>query len=473
MKYSNKLAFMPLRYLLPILWLIIILLTSFFSYIYVKENLSLCVNNKDEIAQILDLVFLDTFLLLLMMLVFGIFSYFIINKRYLHLLNIISSYKQGRDGKQECIGGNDEISAISKAFSNMSYRMNAVLDDMHTFVAILDTQGKIVFVNNTPLQASDLKYVDVKEKRLSETYWWEYDSTRQKEISDLIDRCIEGENINCETQIQIKNAQLIWITFSLHPVYDTEGNIEHLVAEGVDISRQKEAYEEMLRQGRKAQLGEMISIIAHQWRQPLSLISSITGQVELNAELDLIDKHIIKESMNKINKTVEHLSSTMEQFTGFFDPNKKAGGTSFSNIIEQTMQILESSLRMQDIDIEIKIDKEEHFISFEDELIQVLMDILKNSADFFKENKITNASIRLEQFQNDKFISLAVSDNAGGIHNKDIAYIFDPYFSTKEDAKGSGLGLHMSKMIVQDHCNGKLEVEQLQKGTKFIISLPR
>ncbi len=61
----------------------------------------------------------------------------------------------------------------------------------------------------------------------------------------------------------------------------------------------------------------------------------------------------------------------------------------------------------------------------------------------------------------------------GGIHNKDIAYIFDPYFSTKEDAKGSGLGLHMSKMIIQDHCNGKLEVEQLQKGTKFIISLPR
>ena len=473
MKYSDKLAFMPLRYLLPLLLLVIILCTSLFSYIYVKESLSLCVNNKDEISEILKLLFFDTLLLLFLMLIFGLFSYFVINKRYLHLLNIISSYKQGMNGKQEHIGGNDEISAISKAFSNMSNRINAVLNDMYTFVAVLDTKGNIVFVNNTPLQVSSLNYEDVESKRLSDTYWWEYDSTRRNEISDLIDRCIQGEIINCETQIQVKNSQLIWITFSLHPVYDSEGKIEHLVAEGVDISRQKEAYEEMLRQGRKAQMGEMISMIAHQWRQPLSLIGSVTGQVELNSELDLIDKQSLKKSMDKINKTVEHLSSTMQQFTSFFNPNKKAGWTSFSSIIENTMQIIESTLRTQDISIDIKIKKEEHFVSFEDELIQVLIDMLKNSADFFEENKINNALILIEQYTDEKFIHLAVSDNAGGIQNQDLEHIFDPYFSTKAEAKGSGLGLHMSKMIVQDHCAGKLEVEQLSGGVKFIISLPR
>ena len=472
MNYSDKLAFMPLRYLLPLLWLIIILGTSLFSYTYINDSLSLCIDNQEEINQIKELVFLDTLLLISLMLIFGIFSYFVINKRYKQLLSIISSYKQGMDGKQEVIEGNDEISAISKAFCNMSKRMNAVLDDMYTFVAVLDTTGHILFVNNTPLQVSGLSSKDVKAKKLSDTYWWAYDSKRKDEISDLIDRCIKGEIINYETQIQVFGGQLIWITFSLHPVYDSEGNIEHLVAEGVDISRQKQAYEEMLAQSRKAQMGEMISVIAHQWRQPLGVIGSVTGQIELSAELDTLDKYEIKKNMKKINETVEHLSSTMQQFTSFFNPNKKAQRTSFSSIVENSMTILGSSLQTQGININVNIMKEEHFISFEDELMQVLMDMLKNSADFFLQNKIETPFIEIEQFLKDGFICLSISDNAGGIDDEAIKHLFDPYFSTKEDEKGSGLGLHMSKMIVQDHCDGKIEVEQLDGGARFIICLP-
>jgi signal transduction histidine kinase len=229
----------------------------------------------------------------------------------------------------------------------------------------------------------------------------------------------------------------------------------------------------MLHQSRKAQMGEMISVIAHQWRQPLGVISSVTGQVEMNIELDLLEKEQLKKSMHKINTTVEHLSSTMNQFTSFFNPNKKAQWTSFSSIVEHSMNIIGSSLKNKGINIEVKISKEEHIISFEDELIQVLMDMLKNSADFFTQNSIENPSIILEQYINEEFVCLSITDNAGGIKDEVLENLFDPYFSTKKNETGSGLGLHMSKMIVQDHCNGKIEVEQREGGARFIICLPQ
>jgi|GEM_PF-4175679 len=604
MKYSDKLAFMPLRYLMPLIWLCVILSTSIFSYFYVQEELKVgikkdisehiskrflhannnleyalnmgieeedliqtqnifefekneeiimgyikkdgssvllsgknklknfeyflkhdfkdpqkllemisvklcdkyenehliwvnkdvfyifrplinaCDGNihflrfsikseKDEhVSQMLNIIFFYTITLLGMMFIIGIFSYSVISYRLALLLEHISNYKQGMSNKQTVMGGRDEIAKISKAFDSMSHKMNAVLDDMYTFVAILSPKGEVLFTNNTPLKASNLEFSDVEGKKLSDTYWWEYDKKIQAEIEELISRCIEGEIINHETQIQIALGKLIWINFNMHPVYNEKGEIEHLVAEGVDISRQKQAYEDMLRQSRKAQMSEMISVIAHQWRQPLGVISAVTGKVILDAELDLLTEKDIKRSMSKINDTVSHLGSTMTQFTNFFNPNKKAHETSFTQIIKKSILIIGSKLESEGIKIEVSIDREHKIQSFEEELMQVIMDMMKNSADFFKINNISKAKILMKQFIQDDYICLSIEDNAGGIKDEDMQELFKPYFSTKPQEGGTGLGLHMSKMIVQDHCAGKIEVKQLEGGARFIICLP-
>jgi len=433
---------------------------------------SITSEKAEHMSEMLNVILFYTMILLGAVLSVGAFSYFIVSHRLSMLLKYISGYKQGRSKDDKPMGGCDEIADISKAFYAMSHKMNAVLDDMYTFVAILNPKGHLLFANNTPLQASNLTFSDVEGKKLCDTYWWEYDAQTRQEIEVLIERCINGEIINHETQIQIAQGQLIWINFSMHPVYNENGQIEHLVAEGVDISRQKQAYEDMLRQSRKAQMGEMISVIAHQWRQPLSVISAVTGKVGLDAELDLLNEKDIKRSMNKINDTVSHLGSTMTQFTNFFNPNKKAHETSFLEIVNKSMLIIGSKLESEGIEIKVSIDTEHKIQSFEEELMQVIMDMMKNSADFFKINIIDKAQISIEQFIQGDYICLSITDNAGGIKDEDMEDLFKPYFSTKPQEGGTGLGLHMSKMIVEDHCSGKIEVEQLPEGARFIICLP-
>lgn len=426
---------------------------------------------KEHVKRTLDTIVLYTTVLLIAMVLAGSFSYYIISLRLNRLLSLISGYKQSSDLQASPMGGKDEIAAIANAFESMTHRMNKILDDMYTFVSVLDPQGHILFVNNTPLAVSELQVSDVVGKKLSDTYWWAYDQQTHLEIAALLQRSTQGEIINQETQIQIAGGRLIWITFSIHPVYDANGKIEHLVAEGVDISRQKQAYEEMLQQTRKAQMGEMLSVIAHQWRQPLGVISALTGRVVMESELGTTSAESLKESMDKINQTVTHLGTTMQQFTGFFNPNKKVNETSFHAIVSKSLALIGSQLQSQGVKIENQLTQVHPLLSYEEELIQVVMDLLKNSADFFKENKIENPKLILKEFYDHDRLCLSILDNAGGIPDAAMEHLFDPYFSTKSENAGSGLGLHMSKMIVEDHCGGKIFAKQHNGGAEFIIAL--
>ncbi len=428
---------------------------------------------RTHLAEMLQIVIIYTMTLLSAMLVIGGFSYGVIHQRFQRLLKHISGYRHSIENEVDVIEGGDEFASISKAFFGMAKRLNGVLDDMYTFVAVLDTKGEVVFVNNTPLQVSEIGFADVKGKKLSRTYWWAYDDTTCFEIDKLIDRALNGEIINEESQIQIAGGRLIWINFSMHPVYGEDGCIEHLVAEGVDISRQKQAYEEMLRQSRKAQMGEMLSVIAHQWRQPLGVISSVANKIILDIELGLVNDKELRLSMDKINHTVTHLGSTMHQFTSFFNPNKKEELTSFLSIVNKCTEILGSKLESEGVHISLELGDEIKFLSFEEELMQVVMDMMKNSADFFKINAIKNPQLTLRQMTYEDYVCLEIEDNAGGIKDEDMEDLFKPYFSTKPQEGGTGLGLHMSKMIVEDHCRGEIKVQQLENGACFTICIPR
>jgi len=215
----------------------------------------------------------------------------------------------------------------------------------------------------------------------------------------------------------------------------------------------------------------MISMIAHQWRQPLSAISSTASAISLKAELNKLDNDKAMELSEKICNFSLHLSSTIDDFRNFFKSNKDKNLINYSQIVEAVLDIIEISLRNKNIKLIKELKCDENFNSYENELKQVILNLIKNAEDALMEKRVKNPYIKISTFKKGNDFVLEVSDNAGGVPKEIIDKIFDPYFSTKTKRDGMGLGLYMSKIIIEEHCNGKMEVYNDKMGAVFRIVL--
>jgi PAS domain S-box-containing protein len=228
------------------------------------------------------------------------------------------------------------------------------------------------------------------------------------------------------------------------------------------------------KQAKLAQMGEMISMIAHQWRQPLAAISAASIGLNLKSQLGTVDKKTLEKITDDISSYAHHLSETIDDFRDFFKPNKNVESINFCDITEQVLSIVEKSIKNKNIEIRLELHCEEKFYSFSNELKQVVLNLIQNAQDALLEKDVENPYIEIvvKKSQNKELpYYLSVSDNAGGIQERVLEKIFDPYFSTKLEKNGSGLGLYMSKTIIEEHCNGKLNVENIDDGAKFSIEL--
>ena len=245
--------------------------------------------------------------------------------------------------------------------------------------------------------------------------------------------------------------------------------LEQRVKDEIDKNREKE--KQLLHQSRLAQMGEMISMIAHQWRQPLAAISSTAGTLNLDTIMDNYKKEFFEKSLNNISDYSQHLSSTINDFRNFFKDNKEQKETTIEDIIESSLGIINSALNNDNIKLVKIYNCNELFYSYPNELKQVVLNLIKNAEDALLEHKIKNPIIYLKTYtQNDNYI-LEISDNAGGIDKDIINNIFIPYFSTKKNKEGTGLGLYMSKIIIEDNCNGKIYAKNNDKGAVFTVEL--
>ncbi|PHS58281.1 MAG: hypothetical protein COB17_03405 [Sulfurimonas sp.] len=253
-------------------------------------------------------------------------------------------------------------------------------------------------------------------------------------------------------------------------VQDLNLNLASQVEEEVNKNRAKD--QQLLQQSRLAQMGEMISMIAHQWRQPLSVISAVAISLNIKAELGTADKSTVIDFSKRISEYSKHLSSTIDDFRDFFKPNKEKENTSFNYLIESVLRIVEIEITTNNIYILKHLKCHNEFDSYANELKQVILNILKNSQDILLENKIQDPFIKILTYSTEENLILEISDNGGGIPDDIITKIFDPYFSTKLDKNGTGIGLYMSKIIVEEHCSGKLNVKNNKDGVMFKIKIP-
>ena len=239
----------------------------------------------------------------------------------------------------------------------------------------------------------------------------------------------------------------------------------------MDLTDIKEKEKLLYKQSKLAQMGEMISMIAHQWRQPLSAISSTSAAINLKSQLNTLDKESLEKMTDDITAYSKHLSETIDDFRNFFKPSKEKSQTSFIILLSSILNILEVSLNDHNIKIVKELQSDDAFASYPNELKQVILNILKNAQDALVENGVSDGFIKLVTKREANRVILEISDNAGGIDEKIIDDIFNPYFSTKKQKDGTGLGLYMSKIIIEQHCNGELSVFNNKDGAVFRISL--
>jgi signal transduction histidine kinase len=288
-----------------------------------------------------------------------------------------------------------------------------------------------------------------------------------------IDKLRENEKEILYKRLEETNSKLKLKTKELNEkskrVSELNKTLENRVEEEVSKNRLKDR--QMIQQSRLAQMGEMISMIAHQWRQPLAAISSSSGAISIKARLKKLDNDTVLELSNKISDYSQHLSSTIDDFREFFKSNKEQKETNFEELISSVFNIIENSINNKNIKLEKEIESNIKFTTYPNEVKQVLLNLIKNAEDALLEKKVENPSIKVVTYAKNDDIFFEITDNAGGIPNEIIDKIFDPYFSTKKQKDGTGLGLYMSKTIVEEHCKGEIIVSNENDGAKFTIIL--
>ncbi len=252
---------------------------------------------------------------------------------------------------------------------------------------------------------------------------------------------------------------------------DLNTNLEEKIKK--EVRKNENSTKQLIQQSRLAQMGEMISMIAHQWRQPLSAISATTNNLLIKLMIEnKIEKETLEKELNLITDYSQHLSSTIDDFRNFFKSDKGKENFNIEEMILKSINIIKTSIEAKNIKLETHFEKNLEIYSYPTEIQQVVLNILKNAEDVLSEKNLDEKKISLNTYKNKENIIIEIHDNGGGIDKKIIKNIFDPYFSTKSAQDGTGLGLYMSRIIINDHCNGDLKVLNEKNGATFFIQLP-
>ena len=240
------------------------------------------------------------------------------------------------------------------------------------------------------------------------------------------------------------------------------------VTERVLLKEEKAKQQNMLIQKSKmAAMGEMIGNIAHQWRQPLSQVSGLFLDIESAYEFKELDKKYLTKRIDEANDLLEYMSKTIDDFRNFFNPNSLKEDFFIEEAVQSALKIVNATLQHNNIKIDIEEDIDIKLHGYKNEYAQVIVNIISNAKDILIDRKIENPQIKI--YMKD-INTLCIEDNAGGVDKEIIDKIFDPYFTTKYDY-GTGIGLYMTKLIIEEKMNGTINVNNSQNGAVFSIKV--
>jgi PAS domain S-box-containing protein len=449
---------------------------------------------QEELSNMLKKIFIIT----AMMVILAISMLFLALKKYVlspidNIVNdILNSDKHGIPLNNISVSGTKELQILSDSINSMVDSVkfsNHMLSHERQFLKKLidsvpirifwkDKNGVYLGANKLFIQDAKLNSVkDIIGKTDYDLPWGEFEAKKYIEDDLEVMNSKESKIGIIETQTK-SDGKVLHLNTSKVPLLDEGSNVNGLLGVYEDITEKLENEEKLkaqelqiIQQNRLAQMGELIAMIAHQWRQPLTVISSIIGTLQIKLLKDKFDKESFEDKFQKIIVQSKYLSETIDDFSDFFKPNKNKQEITSKNLISDTLKIIGPTLHKHNVSVETNFSCEKMLYIYSNEVKQVLLNIIKNGLDAILENSIESSYIKIEaNCSIDSKCRITIEDNGGGIPKEIVEKIFDPYFSTK-DKNGTGLGLYMSRLIIEDHCDGKLEVETNDGKTKFIITL--
>jgi len=249
----------------------------------------------------------------------------------------------------------------------------------------------------------------------------------------------------------------------------------------LDLTQVKEHELKLINQSKMASLGELIGNIAHQWRQPLAAITTAASGMRMQKELDILSDDDLYTNCDDIVNSSNYLSETINNFKTLIKGTKTKKDYKINETIKQGISLATGLLSQNAIKVITNFEKEEELYGYPNDITQVIIDILKNSNDAFTQNNSTVANyIFITTTKEANSVIICIKDNAGGISPEILNKIFEPYFTTKHQSQGTGLGMYMVHQIIHDHFNGDIEVtneeftynESAYKGVQITITLP-
>ena len=283
---------------------------------------------------------------------------------------------------------------------------------------------------------------------------WEWTS----KINDRVYQIYDYPFIDMDDQLLV-----LEFGFDITDLRNKEEQIRHIWA------REQEKDSIILKQSKHASMGEMIGNIAHQWRQPLNLISLLIQDLEESYGEGNFTREYLDETIQKVMDVIQYMSHTIDDFSNFFSPEKERILFSVQDSVDRAISFLEPELKRSKIRLEVHIPDDFSINGYPNEYAHVLLNIIKNAKDVFAERKISDPKITIMGFREADKGVVTITDNAGGISEDLIDKIFEPYFTTKSNESGIGIGLYMSKIIIEKNMQGELCVRNVENGAEFRI----
>jgi PAS domain S-box-containing protein len=314
----------------------------------------------------------------------------------------------------------------------------------------------------------------------------------RKNIEQIIQDYIEqnsDEHLICEYRLKMKNGNYKWILARGKVFKDDKNDRKRLLMMTMDIDDKKETTKKLkelvkkevakneekqrllIQQNKLAAMGEMIGAIAHQWRQPLNNISLILHFIRDNIKQENFKETQLNSFIEKAKEQIIYMSQTIDDFRDFYKPSKQIVNFDIKKAIQSTVDIMQTQINKYDIEVTIK-GKSLHVDGYENEFKQAILNILSNAKDAISlKEKNFKARIDIEIFEKNNKKYITIFNNAGNIDNSIIDRIFEPYFTTKFETKGTGIGLYMTKTIIETSMEGEIYVENKDDGVVFTITL--
>lgn len=432
----------------------------------------------------------NTYILILIeILISCVIAYIIGQKLTSKLLTLTEvAEKIGKDIPTEVphLTTKDELGILANAMDKMQHDISKRNEELRLFerlfesteeaIAITDKDGVIRSVNKAFREITGYDNIELvgsttnilksgrHPKEFYESMW-----------GDILEKgSWSGEIINKK-----KSEEEYVSILHINSIKDEFDKISHFVGIWTDITEAKEKEHILRVQSKMATMGEMISNIAHQWRQPLSAISMLASSILLHKELRIETEEETQTSLEKIIHSSEYLSHTIDDFRNFFKQDKTITTFNIKTLIHEDMSILNTALRDNQIQMVLDIKEDIILENYQNELLQGILNIVNNAKDALKDKKYKRLVFIQVRAKNNK-VKITIRDNGGGIDPSILERIYEPYFTTKHQALGTGIGLYMTHTIIVDHMFGAIKTSNVEyeyegvvhKGAQFVIEMP-